>query len=132
MISSPEEMIAFGVDIAEKLRSKVVCFKGDLGAGKTTLIKGIISALNSINPDSVTSPTFNIMSVYKDLLHFDCYRIKSSAEFMAMGLDDELESGKTVLIEWPEKIESLLPKQKVTIRIEHVSENKREVIIVQD
>jgi len=132
MISSHEEMIAFGAEIAEKLRSKVVCFEGDLGAGKTTLIKGIISALNSVKPDSITSPTFNIMSVYEDLLHFDCYRIKSSEEFMAMGLDDELESGKTILIEWPEKIESLLPEKKITIRIEHVSDNEREVTIVQN
>ncbi|MDN3504933.1 MAG: tRNA (adenosine(37)-N6)-threonylcarbamoyltransferase complex ATPase subunit type 1 TsaE [Rhabdochlamydiaceae bacterium] len=132
MISSHEEMITFGEELAEQLRSKVVCFEGDLGAGKTTLIKGIISKLTSVDPDSITSPTFNIMSMYDDLLHFDCYRIKSSQEFMAMGLDDELTSKKTILIEWPEKIASLLPKQRVTIRIEHVSQNAREVVIVQN
>ena len=112
-------------------KSKIVVFRGDLGAGKTTLIKNICNFLQVI--DEVTSPTFSIVNEYETkaqnrLYHFDFYRINKVEEAFDIGAEDYFYSGNLCLIEWPSKIESILPDNRVEIGITVVGE-KREFII---
>lgn len=100
-------------DIAEKIiqqlsYSKILLFEGDLGAGKTTLIKEICKKLNVA--DALSSPSFSIVNEYqtidrKIVYHFDLYRIKSIAEAESFGIDDYIFSGEVCLVEWPQKID---------------------------
>lgn len=88
--------------------SKILLFEGDLGAGKTTLIKEICKKLNVA--DTLSSPSFSIVNEYqtidmKKVYHFDLYRIKSIAEAEAFGIDDYIFSGEVCLVEWPQKID---------------------------
>lgn len=98
---------------------KIFLFHGEMGAGKTTLIKSICLALGSA--DEVSSPTFSIINEYDHpqgkIYHFDCYRLKNEAEAFDIGVEEYLYSGQYCLVEWPEKIERLLPEACVDIRI---------------
>lgn len=118
----------FATRIAQQLcPGKVVLLFGDLGAGKTTLSKFIIAELGFSG--TVTSPTFTIMNEYNGkfkIFHFDMYRIESSAEAEEFGLSEILNSGEGVcILEWPEKVLSLLPKNAITIKIESLGECAR-------
>jgi tRNA threonylcarbamoyladenosine biosynthesis protein TsaE len=98
----------------------IVAFYGEMGAGKTTLIKEICKTLGSA--DNVTSPTFSLMNEYrtatgKKIYHFDFYRIKSLTEVYDMGYEDFFYSRNLCLIEWPEKIKQLLPENCLNINI---------------
>jgi len=100
---------------------KIFCFYGELGAGKTTLIKTICKALNVKDPGS--SPTFSLVNEYETssgniIYHFDFYRIKNETEAYDFGFEEYLQSGNQCFIEWPEKIEHLLPPDIVKVRIE--------------
>ncbi|QVL57906.1 MAG: tRNA (adenosine(37)-N6)-threonylcarbamoyltransferase complex ATPase subunit type 1 TsaE [Simkaniaceae bacterium] len=125
--SSAEETEAIGRKIAQDLQAgSIVCLMGDLGAGKTTLSKGIISEITGIAPHQVNSPTFTYLNIYEgknDLFHFDCYRLKGSDDFLERGFDEYF--GQLCLIEWPEKIEAVLPSERIHITIEYNGENKR-------
>ncbi|MBN1388776.1 MAG: tRNA (adenosine(37)-N6)-threonylcarbamoyltransferase complex ATPase subunit type 1 TsaE [Bacteroidales bacterium] len=98
----------------------IFAFYGSLGAGKTTIIKAICNNLGSI--DTVTSPSFTLVNEYKttngDLLyHFDFFRIKTQEEVFDFGFEEYLVSGRKCFIEWPEKVESLLPEETVKVYI---------------
>lgn len=100
--------------------ARIFAFYGKMGAGKTTFIQAICKALGS--PDNVTSPTFALINEYKtpenmSLFHFDFYRIKNLEEAFDLGYEDYFYSGNYCLIEWPEKIESLLPEHFVEVKI---------------
>ena len=100
--------------------SRVFAFYGKMGAGKTTFIQAICKVLES--PDNVTSPTFALINEYKtpenlSLFHFDFYRIKNLEEAYDLGYEDYFYSGNYCLIEWPEKIETLLPEKYVEVKI---------------
>lgn len=96
--------------ILEKITHQKIIFKGDLGAGKTTLIKALVQKLGS--DDLVSSPTFSIVNEYKSkeskIYHFDFYRIENEEEAYDIGFEDYVDSGAWVFIEWPEKIPHLL------------------------
>lgn len=99
---------------------RVWLFKGDLGSGKTTLIKQICAALGVTSPTS--SPTFSIINVYPraaggSVYHVDCYRLKHAGEALDIGLEEYLSSGNYCLVEWPEKIEPLLPDQAFVVEL---------------
>ncbi len=130
VIASPEEMIALGIEIGRALRPQdVVTLRGDLGAGKTTLAKGIVAAFSGVGIDEVTSPTFVYCNLYEGkgaIYHFDLYRLKSVSEFVAMGFDEMVET-KACCIEWPERISSWLPNSTIEIELEYVSPTKRHV-----
>ena len=100
-------------------RRTVVAFRGGMGAGKTTLIREIVAALGSA--DTVTSPTFAIVNQYKAgkerIHHFDFYRIDDQREAYDFGYEEYFYSGNLCLVEWPEKIEELLPDDTMTVRI---------------
>lgn len=106
----------------------VVAFRGSMGAGKTTLIREIAAQLGS--EDTVTSPTFAIINQYsgadgQPIYHFDFYRIRKPEEAYDFGYEEYFYSGDLCLVEWPEKIEELLPENTMTVRITAESEDER-------
>lgn len=107
--------------------SKVILFHGDLGAGKTTLIKALVRQLGC--QDEVNSPTFSIVNEYllKDdaIFHFDLYRINSEEELLDLGFEDYLNSNNWIFIEWPEHAMNLLPEVWNNVFIKHINESKR-------
>lgn len=107
---------------------KIWLFFGDMGAGKTTLIKHICDHISTT--DVVSSPSFSLVNEYenregKKVYHFDFYRIKDQEEAMDIGVDEYFQSGNLCLVEWPEKIPSLLPDNYFSIHISVNSEDKR-------
>lgn len=129
---SPEETRQLGRKLGQFLRpGDLLCLQGDLGAGKTTLTQGIAEGWDSA--DSVSSPTFVMVNLYRaadatPLYHMDAYRIESLPEAAQLGLDDMLAEGALIL-EWPERIEALLPKERIWMTLTHVSENERQLQI---
>jgi tRNA threonylcarbamoyladenosine biosynthesis protein TsaE len=133
---SPEETIAFGRTLAELLvPPKLVLLRGDLGAGKTTLVKGIGAGFEAAEEEDVTSPTFTLVHEYRgprvSLYHIDLYRVDTPRELETLGLDDlRAEKGSVLLIEWGEKFPRLLRERDVEISLERQSENGRKITIV--
>lgn len=110
--------------------TKVLLFKGDLGAGKTTLIKEICYLLGV--KDQITSPTYTIVNEYllpkgDRLYHMDLYRLNSFEEAMEIGIEEMIESGSICIIEWPEIIEDIIVENYITVRIDHLDADRREV-----
>ncbi|GAA4296613.1 tRNA (adenosine(37)-N6)-threonylcarbamoyltransferase complex ATPase subunit type 1 TsaE [Aestuariibaculum suncheonense] len=122
-------------DVAEQiiknLKTKTLLFYGNMGAGKTTLIKALIKALGS--DDEVSSPTFSIVNEYvlknDKVFHFDLYRIKDIEEAYNFGIEDYLDSGHWNLIEWPDVIEELLPDHFDTVSIDLRESNNRQLVL---
>ncbi|MGA7696614.1 MAG: tRNA (adenosine(37)-N6)-threonylcarbamoyltransferase complex ATPase subunit type 1 TsaE [Candidatus Sulfotelmatobacter sp.] len=133
---SAEETIAFGRTLAELLAPpKLVLLRGDLGAGKTTLVKGIAAAFEAAEEEDVTSPTFTLVHEYRgpraNLYHIDLYRIDTQRELETLGLDDLRAEGNSILlIEWGEKFPRLLRERDVEIALERDGENGRRIRIV--
>ena len=127
---SPEQTRRIGARLGNALRAgDVICLQGDLGAGKTTLVQGVAKGWGSM--DTVTSPTFIIVNEYrrKDgerLFHMDAYRLDSTPEAEEIDLDSMLADG-TLLIEWPERIDGLVPAEHLWIQLEHIDEEEREM-----
>jgi tRNA threonylcarbamoyladenosine biosynthesis protein TsaE len=130
---SIEETIALGKKIGEILPpNSVLCFFGDLGAGKTTFIKGLVEGGAEIPKAQVNSPTFVYLNIYegkKIIYHFDLYRLKDSEEFLSMGFDEMLFAGGICCIEWAEKITSFLPANCITIEMSHIGPQHRQISI---
>lgn len=132
--SSPEETLSIGAILSKLFFTPgiIVAFQGDLGAGKTTLIKGMISQLIKEPIDQINSPTFTYLNSYGQnpaLYHFDLYRLKNEKEFVRLGFMDYFDAQGICLIEWPERIFSLLPEQTTKIEIHHVDINKRKITL---
>lgn len=112
---------ALGASLAAVIRSAdVVALSGDLGAGKTTLTQGLARALGVT--DDVISPTFALMSEYfthPPILHVDAYRLQSAADAAELGIDEYLDDGWAVVVEWPENITGALPEDILTVRLEY-------------
>ena len=141
---SSEETIAKGREIASKLRPPVlVLLKGDLGSGKTTLTKGIISGLGAAKEEDVTSPTFNLVheflipvlagskgnSLPCKVYHVDLYRIESFPDLESLGLEDALSEKAIVIIEWPERFTMRTDWPTVEIRFDHAGGDSRRIAI---
>jgi tRNA threonylcarbamoyladenosine biosynthesis protein TsaE len=126
--SSVNQTLKLGKRIAENLSAgDIILLSGSLGAGKTVLAKGIAQGLG-INKDNVVSPTFVLLRVYpgKHLLqHFDFYRLKSPKDIVALGLSEYLYSDAVTLIEWPERLKFLLPKEFLKIKLLVKAKNQR-------
>ena len=125
-----EETVGFGERLADQLRpGDVIALSGDLGAGKTALVKGIARGLGIAQ--DVTSPTFTLVHEYAGgrlpLFHVDLYRLDNVEQALAIGIEDYLGGPGVTAIEWAEKIESLLPAHSTRIRIITLNENARRI-----
>ena len=127
---SPEQTRRIGVRLGGALQAgDVICLQGDLGAGKTTFVQGIAQGWGS--KDSVTSPTFILVNVYRradesQLFHMDAYRLDSTPEAEELDLDTMLAQGP-LIVEWPERIDGLVPGENLWVKLEHVDEEEREM-----
>ncbi len=132
-IHSTSELSEVAQTVIESLDGRsVVAFVGEMGAGKTTLISAIMEYLQSA--DTVTSPTFALVNQYftgegDAVYHFDFYRINSIAEAFDMGYEEYFYSGDLCLVEWPERVEQLLPDNVMVVRIETLDTTSRRFII---
>lgn len=120
--------------LREQEPHRVFAFDGQMGAGKTTFIKYLCEQMGTM--DVVNSPTFAIVNVYDieqpyrgEVYHFDCYRLKDIREAMDFGAEEYLYSGNYCFIEWPEKIDALLPEDVVRIKIEPLANGDRRLVI---
>lgn len=132
---SADETIALGEKIGKKLsKGDVIAFKGDLGAGKTTITRGISIGLGL--GDNVTSPTFALVNEYrgkeKSLIHFDMYRITNSDDVELTGFWDYIEEGCILAVEWSENISDVIPKNSIIISFKRIDDNTREIEILGD
>jgi tRNA threonylcarbamoyladenosine biosynthesis protein TsaE len=127
-----EETIAYGRQLAAELSPPlIVLLRGDLGAGKTTLVKGIAEGFDAARAEDVTSPTFTLVHEYRGpritLYHIDLYRIETQRELETLGLDDLLAPNCILLVEWGEKFPSLRRDRYVEISLERAGETERRI-----
>jgi len=132
---SPDETIVFGAKIGAQLKGgEVIALLGNLGSGKTHLIKGIAAGCGALDCEkNVNSPTFVIINEYSGRLqiyHIDCYRLNTNDEFEMLGFDDYCNSDSVVLIEWADKVtDALEGVELINIEMSHISENQRHIKI---
>ncbi len=129
---SAEETIAFGRTLVDLLTPpKLVLLRGDLGAGKTTLVKGIAAAFDAASEEDVTSPTFTLIHEYRgphaNLFHIDLYRIDTPRELDTLALDDLRSDNSILLIEWGEKFPRFVRERDVEISLEREGEAGRRI-----
>ncbi|MFA6431349.1 MAG: tRNA (adenosine(37)-N6)-threonylcarbamoyltransferase complex ATPase subunit type 1 TsaE [Candidatus Margulisiibacteriota bacterium] len=128
---SAEDTILLGKKIGALVQpNDVIALTGDLGAGKTTFVKGIAEGLGI--QDYVTSPTFVIINIHKGTLvlnHIDLYRLEDKNEIEDLGIEEYFKSGGVCLIEWAERMGDLLPKYSERIGIEVVSDHERKICV---
>jgi tRNA threonylcarbamoyladenosine biosynthesis protein TsaE len=134
---SGEGTVALGRRIAATLpRRAVVLLIGNLGAGKTTLAKGIVSGLCGADPDEVSSPTFTLIHEYGGgehsrarVYHIDLYRLDRPEQVATLGLDEIFDRDAVVLIEWGERFPQLMPPGRIEIRLEAIGEEARRIVL---
>ena len=123
------EIDAVAKELLQESRSKTILFYGEMGAGKTTLIKSILKALGA--EDSGSSPTFSLVNVYEtengSVNHFDFYRIKDESEAWDLGFEEYLDSDAWNLIEWPEKIRNFIEEEHQKVQIEILDSGHRKL-----
>ncbi len=129
--SSEEETVALGRSLARLLPAKAaVLLIGNLGAGKTTLARGIVEGLEAASADDVSSPTFTLIHEYGDrVYHVDLYRLETEAELATLGLEEIFDRDAIVLIEWGERFPERMPADRIEIRIEAVGEDGRVITV---
>jgi tRNA threonylcarbamoyladenosine biosynthesis protein TsaE len=129
---SEEETIAAGEKLAAELPPQaVVLLIGNLGAGKTTLAKGIVKGLGAAQPDEVSSPTFTLIHEYSpSVYHIDLYRLDREDQVATLGLDEILDRTAVVLIEWGERFPRLMPEERTEIYLRTTGDDSREIEVV--
>ena len=129
--ASPEESMELGESLADFLESgDILALRGDLAAGKTTFVKGILKGLNY--QAEVTSPTFTLINEYdadKRVIHIDCYREENVESWLNLGVQEYFYNDDIVIIEWPEIISKILPHECIKINLKSTSENGRSITI---
>ena len=131
---SAEETIALGRELAPLLAPpKLVLLRGNLGAGKTTIVKGIAQGFEAAEEEDVTSPTFTLIHEYRGpkatLYHVDLYRVDTQRELETLGLDDLVSENSVLLIEWGEKFARFKKERDVEIGLERAGENERKIVV---
>ena len=137
---SGADTVAVGRKLAGLLKPpQLLLLRGDLGTGKTTLVKGIAQALDAAEPDEVTSPTFTLIHEYDGtrkgkpikLYHLDVYRLESERQLETLGLDDLLTSDALVVVEWGDKFASVMERADAEITIEQGEVENERLLMVQ-
>jgi len=134
---SAEETVALGRELAPTLKSaRMVILRGDLGAGKTTLVKGIAEGLHVASQDDVTSPTFTLIHEFRgpeaNLFHVDLYRVDTLRELDTLGLDELFaENGNLVLLEWGEKFPRFVKERDAEICLERLGDRERKITVTK-
>ena len=132
---SAEETVALGRKLAPALKNaRMVILRGNLGADKTTLVKGIAEGLHAASQDDVTSPTFTLIHEFRgpevNLFHVDLYRVETARELDTLGLDELFaEDGNLVLLEWGEKFPRFVKERDVEVSIERVTDQERKIVV---
>lgn len=131
---SADETIAFGRSLVDLLSPpKLILLRGDLGAGKTTLVKGIAAAFEAAAEEDVTSPTFTLVHEYRgpraNLYHIDLYRIDTPRELDTLALDDLRDSNSILLVEWGEKFPRIINERDLEISFQREGENQRRITV---
>ena len=131
IIYTEDQIAHVAEQLIQEVPSKILCFHGEMGAGKTTLIKAIVRYLGAV--DEANSPTFGIVNEYQDqnevvlAYHFDFYRLNDENEALDLGIEDYFNSNAWLFMEWPEKIAAILPVERVDIYIEVLNPNTRKL-----
>jgi tRNA threonylcarbamoyladenosine biosynthesis protein TsaE len=137
---SPADTQALGAALADRLPpGSVVALYGDLGTGKTHLVKGVAEGLG-LSPHRVRSPTFTILHTYTDgarpLYHFDAYRVQTADELVELGFEDYLDGGPSgdgfTCIEWADRVEALLPASALRLALTHEGPQRRRIAVSPD
>lgn len=133
--SSPEETVEFARGVGKLLRGgDILAYRGGLGAGKTTFTRGL--ALGMGLPDDVSSPTFALVNEYRNeavtMYHFDMYRIMNAEALETTGFYDYMSENSVIVCEWSENIAGCLPDGTITVTIERLGENEREIVVEGD
>lgn len=131
--ASEDETIALGEKLARGLPGRAaVLLIGNLGAGKTTLAKGIVNGLGAAQPDEVSSPTFTLIHEYGEppkVYHIDLYRLERADEVRSLGLEELFEKEAVVLVEWGERFPKFMPAERIEIRIEAGEGDQRQITV---
>jgi len=131
---SSEETTNWGREFAKRLKAPVLLLlTGDLGTGKTTLTKGLVSGLGAAAEDDVTSPTFTLVHVYgkaAKVYHADLYRIETFHDFETLGMEDMFASPAVVILEWSERFPLPSPWPQVRLRLEHLGGDSRRITLL--
>ncbi|HCE55871.1 MAG: tRNA (adenosine(37)-N6)-threonylcarbamoyltransferase complex ATPase subunit type 1 TsaE [Lutibacter sp.] len=130
-----EELPAIAKEVIKSAKNKVLLFYGEMGVGKTTLIKEIVKQLES--SDTVSSPTFSLVNEYhtvngEKVYHFDFYRINNEYEALDIGVEEYFYSDCWCLIEWPEKVKNLVPLNSVMIKITANKDQLRTIELINN
>ena len=133
---SAEETIQWGREFAKRLKPPVlVLLTGDLGTGKTTLTKGLVSGLGAAGENDVTSPTFTLVHVYGNkqakIYHADLYRIETFHDFETLGLEDIFSSPAVAILEWSEKFPLQSPWPLIRVQLEHLGGDSRRITVLE-
>lgn len=133
--SSPDETMEIGRHLASRLRAPVlVLLSGELGSGKTTITKGIISGLGVAREEEVTSPTFTLVHVFRNhvrVYHVDLYRIEGLHDLESLALEDAFAEPAVVIIEWAERFTLRTDWPRVVIRLDHLEADRRRITIAR-
>ncbi len=131
---SAEETTNWGREFSKRLKAPVlVLLTGDLGTGKTTLTKGIVSGLGVANEDDVTSPTFTLIHVYgksTKVYHADLYRIENFHDFETLGMEDMFITPSVAILEWSERFPLPSPWRQIQVRLEHLGGDARRITVL--
>lgn len=133
---SVEETEALAAELARTLAGgECIALYGDLGSGKTQFVRGLVRGLGGA-PRSVSSPTFVLLNVYDTgrlpVYHLDAYRVGGADDFEAIGFSELFEQDGVVVVEWAERVETLLPARRINIRIQPLSKNRRQISIERE
>ncbi len=128
---SDEETREIGRNLGKCLKkNNIICFFGDLGAGKTTLIKGLVFGVNGFQEEEVNSPTYTYLNIYPGTIpvyHFDLYRLEQVEDFLHMGFEDYLHADGICCIEWSERISEIIPQEAMRAVMKYLDHDKREI-----
>ena len=138
---SAEETTSWGRQFAARLKAPiVVLLSGELGSGKTTLTKGIVSGLGAASEEEVTSPTFTLVHVYGEtqqrpvskVYHVDLYRIENFHDFETLGMEDVFEQPGVLIVEWAERFPLRSPWPQIRVRLEHLDGDRRRLTVIHE